>query len=482
MQDGNIHCHIDNVSRRDRNHGTRVAVASAAYLSGQRIWSEVEQRFVEFSMREDVVFSEIVRPEGAPAWVADRAALWNTVDLTARRKDARLAKSIVAAITRDIPQDRRVALVRDFVAPFVALGCIADVAIHEDGTDHNPHLHVLLTTRRLTPDGFGDKLTALEQRSFVKRTRERWADLSNRYLEKAGSPIRVDHRSYRARGIEAEPTVHRGPNPMERRIKREHARRVREETTMSRPDVHERRIYPLLSTRETWPPEPEPSPDMTEQERDEHHRYWQDRQLDRLESAQQVEPDAPWFEQALDRARAEAGHVPDAERIRHEDVNPETLREQTWSHEDYDADVRKRAIEMKATREENEAFRAVRHEPVETRRFVQEFILHGRMQTIRDQDLARRLEQVQPELRAKLEPLRPQYLDWEHELPEPGPDREPRFRREMDQARDRMLEDSHREAEPEPPQREVSRDALERARTRMIEDYEREEDWGEPER
>lgn len=289
MQDGNIHCHIDNLSRRGEGGRIRIAVASAAYVSGQRLWSEAEQRFVEFSMREDVVFSAILLPIGAPAWAGDRSALWNKVDTTARRKDARLAKTVVAAITRDIPADLRVGLLKAFVEPYVALGCVAEVAIHEDGTEHNPHIHVLLTTRRLTPDGFGDKLVALEQRSFVKQARQRWAELSNQFLEKAGSTLRVDHRSYKARGIEAEPTVHRGPDERERREKREHARRVRKERPMQRPNDHERRAYPLLTARETWPPEPEPSPGMTEHERREHARYWEDRKLDRLEERHQSE-------------------------------------------------------------------------------------------------------------------------------------------------------------------------------------------------
>ena len=292
MQDGNIHCHIDNLSRRGDDGRLRIAVASAAYVSGLSLWSDIEQRFVDFDMREDVVFSEVLLPKGAPDWAPDRGALWNRVDLSAKRKDARLAKKVDAAITRDIPAKDRVELLRAFAAPFVALGCVADVAIHEDGTDHNPHIHILLTTRELLEDGFGDKLTALEQRRFVKDARKRWADLSNQFLEKAGSAVRVDHRSYKARGIEAVPTVHRGPDAVERRDKREHARRVRqehkEEQTMAKPTSRERHDYPLLTARETWPPEPEPSRDMTEQERDEHHGYWQDRKLERIEEVQMI--------------------------------------------------------------------------------------------------------------------------------------------------------------------------------------------------
>ena len=305
MQDGNIHCHVDNLARRNGKAGERIAVATTAYNAGERLWSDREQRFVDFGNREDVVFSKILMPESSPVWVSESALLWNKVDLSARRRDARLAKSIVAAVTRDIPPGMRPALLEAFVTPFVALGCVADIAIHEDGTGHNPHVHVLLTTRRLSPDGFGDKIVALEQRAFVKSVRKHWADLTNSFLEQTGSALRVDHRSYKARGIGAEPTLHRGPNATERRRKREHARRVREEKSMAEPDALDKQHYPLLTQRETWPPEPEASPDMSGEERDEHHRYWQDKKLDRLEEAALIEPERDGERPSIDELLAE---------------------------------------------------------------------------------------------------------------------------------------------------------------------------------
>jgi len=450
MQDGNVHCHIDNVSRKGGKSGARIAVASAAYVSGLRLWSEIEQRNVSFDMREDVVFSEILLPDGAPEWAADREALWNRVDLSARRKDARLAKTVVAAITRDVPAGMRPDLLRAFAAPFVEIGCVADIAIHEDGTDHNPHIHILLTTRRLTADGFGEKLTALEQRSFVKSVRRRWADLSNRFLEQAGSTVRVDHRSYRARGIEAVPTVHRGPNEPERRQKREHARRAREEHEMAKPTFREQRDYPLLAARETWPPAREASPDMTLPERDEHHRYWEDRKLDRLEADYNAEPERqaperPWYEQALDRARQES--VPDLERkmAERKKLVREVSLEYDRTQSEYDAGVFERAREMKRSRDEHAVLEAVRDESPEVRRMVRDMIMHERMQYIRDMDREATLERMPPQIRAQVEVLRPDYPERERDLPEPGPDRDLVSRHELDLERDRMLREYQRE-------------------------------------
>src|SRR3546814_3397873 len=83
------------------------------------------------------------------------------------------------------------------------------------------HAHLLTTTRRLGPEGLGEKTRELDQKQSgeVERWRERWAEMQNRALELANVPDRVDHRSHQRQGIEQEPTVHMGPSAtaMERR-------------------------------------------------------------------------------------------------------------------------------------------------------------------------------------------------------------------------------------------------------------------------
>ena len=76
MQDGNIHCHIDNLSRRNGSEGARIAVASAAYVSGQRLWSDVEQRVVDFGMPsgelDDIIDKGVAfRTSGCPGKFAE---------------------------------------------------------------------------------------------------------------------------------------------------------------------------------------------------------------------------------------------------------------------------------------------------------------------------------------------------------------------------------------------------------------------------
>ena len=84
--------------------------------------------------------------------------------------------------------------------------------------------------RKVDLTGWNDKGNAL-------LWRKAWADISNAYLERAGSPERIDHRSNAERGIDELPTVHMGrgglSNGEERHSHRE--RRAEPEYPKSKP-------------------------------------------------------------------------------------------------------------------------------------------------------------------------------------------------------------------------------------------------------
>ena len=73
-------------------------------------------------------------------------------------------------------------------------GMVADVAYH-DGGSRNPHAHVLLTTRRIGPDGFAGKDRSWNDRALLQEWRREWAASANRALQQANSPERIDHQS-----------------------------------------------------------------------------------------------------------------------------------------------------------------------------------------------------------------------------------------------------------------------------------------------
>ena len=87
-------------------------------------------------------------------------------------------------------------------------GMVADVCLHDKVG--NPHAHILLSLRDIGPDGFGKKNRSWNAPRLLETWRESWADFVNKYLEKAGLDIRIDHRSYRRREVDLTPTKHIG--------------------------------------------------------------------------------------------------------------------------------------------------------------------------------------------------------------------------------------------------------------------------------
>jgi hypothetical protein len=445
MQDGNIHCHVDNLSRANGKHGARIAVATAAYNAGQRLWSEREGRYVDFGNRADVILSRILLPEEAPGWAGVRKDLWNRVDTEAARKDARLAKSIEAAVTREVPEEMRPALLEEFVAPFVALGCVADIAIHEDGTGHNPHVHILLTTRFLTEDGFASKITALDQRAFVKNVRRRWAELTNTYLQKAGSTLRVDHRSYKARGIGAEPTQHRGPDATERRMKREHARRLREEQTMSNGKDRDERPSRIVA-RSSEPNDRDYDLELEQslEERPptaEERKEW-DATREKARSEGHGPP--PWWMQARENAHRKAAE-------RHRQAFPTSDPERTSDRADYDRQIAIEAERLPLTEPEQSLLNALAPEQEQYREQIETLIHSRRIAALKARDDAQLIRDLSPNLTDQQRQALADYMaeqgtpDHERDHPVPGPDGDLLSPRERDLAEDRMLEDYQRE-------------------------------------
>jgi hypothetical protein len=101
---------------------------------------------------------------------------------------------------------------------FVEHGMIADIAYHGDAT-HNPHAHVLLTTRHIESDGFEKKNREWNKRELLKEQRAAWASHTNRALEDAGYEERIDHRTLSEQSINRIPQIHigRAAIEMERR-------------------------------------------------------------------------------------------------------------------------------------------------------------------------------------------------------------------------------------------------------------------------
>ena len=195
------------------------AVAAAAYRSGERLRDEQvdEQKFYK-ARAERIQFTDIMAPKDAPEWAHDRNQLWNNVERAEKRKDAQLAREIEISLPHELTERQREWLVKDFAREaFVRNGYVVDIAIHapdKTSDDRNHHAHLMVTMRTLGPDGFATKKDrSLNSAEQLGAWREQWAHLANRYLERHGHDVRIDHRSLKEQGIQPEerlPTIHLG--------------------------------------------------------------------------------------------------------------------------------------------------------------------------------------------------------------------------------------------------------------------------------
>lgn len=206
----------------------RSAVACAAYRSGEALHDEREGATFSFPDSDRVAHCEILAPASAPDWARSRASLWNQVEAREKRKDSQLAREFEVALPRELSLAQQLELLRGWVAAEITpAGAIADVAIHVDEDNNNPHAHIMTTMRAISAEGWDRlKIRAWEDRSALARWRESWASHTNAALERAAIKDRVDHRSNADRGISLEPTQKEGPGARGRASRGQQSDRV----------------------------------------------------------------------------------------------------------------------------------------------------------------------------------------------------------------------------------------------------------------
>ena len=80
------------------------AVAGAAYQSGERLFSEYDQKTKFYNKKKELVHAEIMLPSHAPPGYADRATLWHAVEAVENQWNSQLARRIVLALPREVPK------------------------------------------------------------------------------------------------------------------------------------------------------------------------------------------------------------------------------------------------------------------------------------------------------------------------------------------------------------------------------------------
>jgi hypothetical protein len=206
----------------------RSAVAAAAYRSGQALVDARLAMEFDFAGKAGVEHSEVLAPANAPAALLDRETLWNAAERAEARKDAVPARELLLALPHELDFEQRRALVRAFVSEQItARGMIADIAMHrpgKEGDQRNFHAHILVTTRAVTPEGFGPKNTDWRTPQQVREWRAAWAEIQNEHLRRHLGPTapQVSHLSLAEQGVDRQPNAHMGPSAtaLERRSRR----------------------------------------------------------------------------------------------------------------------------------------------------------------------------------------------------------------------------------------------------------------------
>lgn len=198
------------ISAITRSKGRSVC-AAAAYQSGSRIVDQRTGLVHDFSRKSGVIDSFLV------GWNGSREELWNAAEAAERRKDSATAKTMTIALPHEATPEQRRGAVMEFAAYLrERLGVAVDCALHAPGREdaRNYHAHLIFSVRSVDDGKFATKkyrdLDGAAGLQAVRELRETWAGIVQKI---ASNPELWDHRSLAARGIDREPTTHRGPGP-----------------------------------------------------------------------------------------------------------------------------------------------------------------------------------------------------------------------------------------------------------------------------
>ncbi|MFM0016243.1 MULTISPECIES: Ti-type conjugative transfer relaxase TraA [Paraburkholderia] len=204
--------------------GKAAAGEHAKYIAREDHYAYIS-RGGKYEERGDLKMTE---SGNMPAWAAhDASIFWQAAD-SHERANGRPYTEIEVSIPRELDDEQRVALVREFVEHTLGERHAYTWAIHNpaasDGLEQ-PHAHIMFTERvndgiardpaqyfrrwnaKEPEKGGAGKDRYLSSRQFVRDVREEWAVTANHFMARAGIEARIDHRSYRTLGIELEPSV-----------------------------------------------------------------------------------------------------------------------------------------------------------------------------------------------------------------------------------------------------------------------------------
>lgn len=206
----NYHLEVNVISRGQGRSITK----AINYISGKRLHDDYTGK-TYYNCRQDVLYDKIFQPTNVPLEFYDLQSLCNEIDKAEIRYDARTAREFKCSLPNELPVHELIQIVSEYVSSnFVDQGLCAIAAIHEgrnetDPSMNNPHVHIIVPTRFVGPEGFSKKKDREhDNKKYVGIWREQWAKVQNRAYERNGLDIRVSHESLEIQGEDREPTIH----------------------------------------------------------------------------------------------------------------------------------------------------------------------------------------------------------------------------------------------------------------------------------
>ena len=237
-----------NISNVSRSTGASTC-ATLAYISGEKIKDERTGKTYNYAHKDRIESVSVFLPRNANPEYQDPEKLMNQIEKIEKLENARTGKKIIVALPREFNKTQRNEVLKDFIEKEITerdFGCV--VAIHNDLENHNPHAHILIPNRifkdgefasakrksQYALDESGNKIpvidpktgkqkigergrkiwlrefidkNALDDKNTLSQMRESWEEVCNKELSEEN---KIDHRSYKERGIEKEGTVHEG--------------------------------------------------------------------------------------------------------------------------------------------------------------------------------------------------------------------------------------------------------------------------------
>ena len=252
----NISTRMKICGRTAKCTGGHSAVEQSGYICREKMYSEYDGKTYYPKCHEDLVHSEVLLPENAPAEYKDPAKLWNSVEMFEKKSDAQLARTWRIELPNFWTYQFAIMFVRMLCERlFVSKGMCVQFAIHDSENDkgqRNLHAHIMLTLRSIDEQGHwmpkqkkiyltdenGERIPVIDkktgQQKVDKQNRKQWKcttiktnDWDNQEYSKLWRKELTDainsanaelgmtqdfweHRSFKEQGLDIIPQIHLG--------------------------------------------------------------------------------------------------------------------------------------------------------------------------------------------------------------------------------------------------------------------------------